>query len=142
MRVQVISMKTCCHCKLTKLYSEFSRHSRSRDGMQPWCKDCVRDTRAQWPQDAARHAQSEAKMRKLYPERVKARMVIKYLVRTNRLPAARTVACVDCGGAAREYDHYLGYDRPRDVQPVCSKCHGLRDRARGEHAEVWKARIV
>ena len=34
--------KTCGGCQLTKPSSEFCKKTRSKDGLQPWCKDCNR----------------------------------------------------------------------------------------------------
>ena len=59
---------------------------------------------------------------------------INYLVKKGRLPRASTLACVDCGGPALDYDHHLGYASSHhfDVQPVCRRCHMKRSVARGE----------
>jgi hypothetical protein len=56
----------------------------------------------------------------------KARQAIRTLVRRNKMQPASAYACVDCGVPAAEYDHYLGYHRPVDVQPGCRACHGVR----------------
>lgn len=70
-----------------------------------------------------------------YPERIAARSAVAGAVRTGVLARAATQSCFDCGGPAAQHDHYLGYGREHwlDVQPVCRRCHGARDRARGEH---------
>lgn len=36
-----------------------------------------------------------------------------------------SIACVDCGSPADEYDH-RDYKKPMDVEPVCRRCNGLR----------------
>lgn len=61
------------------------------------------------------------------------------LIRRGFLPHPKTLPCTDCGqvwmpGLSRhEYDHYLGYaaEHHETVQPVCSKCHHAREKARG-----------
>lgn len=34
--------KRCTHCGLTKPVAEFSKNSRTSDGLQSWCNNCVR----------------------------------------------------------------------------------------------------
>jgi len=46
-------------------------------------------------------------------------------VRRGDLPPAKDCKCVDCGGAARDYDH-RDYNKPLEVQPVCRSCNKLR----------------
>lgn len=67
-----------------------------------------------------------------------ARQRINVEVRTGRRPHPNMFPCSDCGhiwkrGERRhEYDHYLGYaaEHHYDVQPVCTKCHSMRDNIR------------
>lgn len=47
-----------------------------------------------------------------------------------------TVACVDCGGVACEYDH-RDYSRPLDVQPVCRSCNARRGTAKWPSADQF-----
>jgi hypothetical protein len=42
--------------------------------------------------------------------------------RNGTLADPKTLLCVDCGKAARSYDHRF-YSRPLDVVPVCQKCN-------------------
>lgn len=41
------------------------------------------------------------------------------------IPPASQFFCVDCGEKAREYDH-RDYNKPLDVEPVCSSCNQKR----------------
>ena len=68
-----------------------------------------------------------------YPDRRRAREKVKDAVRRGDLAPVKTLKCDDCGGSAQSYDHWLGYNQPLAVQPVCFKCHGKRSAARGEH---------
>lgn len=46
-------MKKCTRCKVAKPLAEFSKHHKSGDGRQPWCKECCsthRRTRLQEPE--------------------------------------------------------------------------------------------
>lgn len=74
--------------------------------------------------------------REKYPEKERARGIIGQLVRAKKIPRARELRCADCSRPAAHYDHHLGYGHPRDVQPVCTECHGKRDRVRGEHLRI------
>lgn len=86
------------------------------------------------PDHAKRLANAKASQRR-HPDRYRARQKVEHEVRMGRMPAARTLACADCGGQANSYDHHQGYAPPHEmtVEPVCFKCHGLRSRRRGEH---------
>jgi hypothetical protein len=52
-----------------------------------------------------------------------------------------SIACVDCGEAAREYDH-RDYARPLDVQPVCRKCNKKRGTAKWPSADQFQFKRV
>lgn len=41
-----------------------------------------------------------------------------------------TIPCADCGKPATQYDH-RDYNKPLDVEPVCTKCNSKRGRAVG-----------
>lgn len=69
-------------------------------------------------------------------DKLQARRRINYLVEASLIPNPNAVRCTDCqhlGADKRhEYDHYLGYDATHheDVEAVCTKCHGARERVR------------
>jgi hypothetical protein len=52
-----------------------------------------------------------------------------------------TIACVDCGAPAKEYDH-RDYGRPLDVVPVCRCCNKKRGTAIWPHADQFKFALV
>lgn len=62
-----------------------------------------------------------------------ARRAVKRAVYHGVLPPVQNCPCFDCGGFARKYDHYLGYEKIHwlDVQPVCDRCHAKREFSRG-----------
>jgi len=68
-------------------------------------------------------------------DRLQARARINQLVRKGLLARPDNVECTDCGhydpGGTRrhEYDHHKGYAAQHhyDVEPVCTKCHRLRE---------------
>ena len=46
-------------------------------------------------------------------------------IRRGVIPNAKTLICVDCGGAAFDYDH-RDYTKPLAVDPVCRRCNQMR----------------
>ena len=54
-----------------------------------------------------------------------AHSAVSTAVQSGRIPPARTLVCVDCGGRARDYDH-RDYSQPLSVEPVCRSCNLLR----------------
>jgi hypothetical protein len=57
-----------------------------------------------------------------------AHKAVNRAVSTGELPKASTLACVDCGVQARDYDH-RDYNKPLDVVPVCRRCNKMRGSA-------------
>lgn len=55
-------------------------------------------------------------------------IAVRKAVRAGMLPKASTLACVDCGKPARDYDH-RDYTKPLEVVPVCRSCNQKRGRA-------------
>jgi len=59
------------------------------------------------------------------PAQIAARVTVANAIRLGKIPSASALPCVQCGGNAQEYHHYLGYSKEHrlDVIPVCRKCH-------------------
>ena len=72
------------------------------------------------------------------PEKNKAREAVYKAISMGILPALKDCFCMDCGGIATMYDHYLGYAPEHfiSVQPICSKCDGKRRSATGRVSHV------
>lgn len=60
-----------------------------------------------------------------YPLAIAARVFVGCHVKAGTIPAARLLACVDCGKPARDYDH-RDYTKPLEVEPTCRSCNRLR----------------
>lgn len=70
--------------------------------------------------------QRSSRQQKLrFPERIRAAHAVQRAARAGKLPRIKTQKCIKCHAPARDYDHYLGYEREHwlDVQPVCRTCH-------------------
>lgn len=134
--------KTCAQCGQEKPLDEFCAMAKASDGRHPWCRDCKREYSQRWRQEhPGYYAENVKKMRSRHPAHQKARSKIDIQIRKGERPSAKALACVDCAQPAAHYDHARGYEPPNDtyVEPVCHRCHGLRSRARGEHAAERRA---
>lgn len=58
----------------------------------------------------------------------RAHEAVQKATRTGALALPSTLACVDCGKPATEYDH-RDYAEPLTVDPVCHSCNTKRGRA-------------
>lgn len=129
----------CFGCLAWRASAEFDVDRSRWDGRARRCKSCKLKTaqgyRATLPKigrmGPPRHDPRDGDKRQ-------ARQRINVEVRTGRRPHPNMFPCSDCGhiwkrGERRhEYDHYLGYaaEHHYDVQPVCTKCHSMRDNIR------------
>lgn len=77
------------------------------------------------PDFKAKSNASARAYRQKYPLACRAHFVVKYHVRVGRIPAARHLACVDCGKPATDYDH-RDYTKPLEIEPTCRSCNLLR----------------
>lgn len=62
-----------------------------------------------------------------------ARTAVSREVKKGAIPRISTQRCLDCGGQAQQYDHFLGHEKEHwlDIQPVCIRCHKVREAKRG-----------
>lgn len=44
--MNITDIKHCCKCKCHKPRTDFSESTVTRDGKQPWCKQCMKAYRA------------------------------------------------------------------------------------------------
>lgn len=56
---------------------------------------------------------------------INAHAAVYKAVRAGRLAPVNTLICTFCENQAKEYHHYLGYERENylNVIPLCKKCH-------------------
>lgn len=46
-----LTTKRCPKCDTDKPLTEFSKHRRMKDGLQPYCRECNRSQKAEWVKD-------------------------------------------------------------------------------------------
>lgn len=127
--------KECRRCRELKPLEAFAKASKRKDGLQPWCKECVKDRdHERYEQDKKKHRSWNVSRRDKYYDQV-----TEYLLGH---------PCVDCGEAdpiVLEFDHrdptikdgevtkLLGYASWERIEAemdkcdvVCSNCHRKR----------------
>mgnify|MGYP003536459623 CR=1 FL=1 len=82
-------MKRCTRCGVEKPKDKFSRQSRQKDGLSPWCKDCCKEYRQQ----------TKERSREYQREYYKKHNETKKQYRRDRLTEIHTLkqSCVKCG---------------------------------------------
>lgn len=137
-------MKRCCRCHRDKPLREFNRLTKSRDGLQPACRDCQR---VWYEANRASHI-ANVRRRQLDQNRQFQLFIWGYLLKH---------PCVDCGEddpVVLEFDHVRGrkvanisqmngYSRKAVLAEIakcvvrCANCHRRKTaRERGHYAFV------
>ena len=127
------NQKQCARCRRDLDLGDFCKSSKSRDGRQRWCRDCMREYMRGRSSDPAKRRANARRSARRYPEKRRARERVKDAIRRGDLPRASACICSDCPRQATQYDHPNGYENALEVESVCDECHGLRSRRRGEH---------
>ena len=70
-------------------------------------------------------ARAIKKHNRTHPDRYQARMKIRSMFQTGKIPRAKELICVLCGKQAEEYHHHQGYDEKHQlvIIPVCKPCN-------------------
>ena len=134
--------KVCTKCKEPKEVSQFSRHTKSPDGLQHQCKTC---------NNAFGRANYQANKERYFRLAVERHEDLKARIR-----ALKNVPCIDCGHTfdpvCMDFDHLPQFSKTMNVagmirrrmrwetikaeidkcELVCANCHRLRTKARGE----------
>lgn len=131
--------KYCWRCDAMHRDSDFGKDSSRYDGLASSCRDARgRRQRELFRPSMKPTRHGPRRIPRRDGDKKQARSRIYHDVRQGLRPAPASLPCHDCGHLGRdrrhEYDHFLGYaaEHHGDVQPVCSRCHGIRGRARRE----------
>ena len=67
-------LKTCTKCKERKPHSEFHKDNRAKDGLQSWCKGCIKQNKEQYyKENVEKIKQQQKQYRKENVEKIKQR---------------------------------------------------------------------
>lgn len=106
-----------------------------RKWMRQWREANGESSRAQAKDYYARNAEERRAYQRKYREengyRVAAQWAVNDAVRAGRLPHAKSLTCVRCGGQATEYHHWsYEQDNWLKVEAMCPTCHARADQER------------
>lgn len=127
----------CSRCADELPLSAFAKDRTRPRGVTFVCSEC-RNTRARQLHQRSQNLRPRgpARIARRDGDRKQARSRINHDVRQGIRPNPNTLKCKDCGHLGddrrHEYDHFNGYAAQHhgDVEPVCTKCHSKRERAR------------
>lgn len=129
--------KECRTCGVLKPLSDYYPHSGMRDGRLNHCKECKKRRQSEfrlsdegkqyfrayfqkyYAEKAHVFKASQARQKKLHPEKFKARAAVNHALRDKRL---FRMPCQQCGVAQSEA-HHPDYSRPLDVVWLCRSHH-------------------
>lgn len=133
--------KWCLRCKCWHPVARFGLDASRYDGLNASCglgrRRFHADTYVATPEDQRKPMGPPAHAPRA-GDKAQARHYINLQVRKGMRPHPNLLPCTDCGHnwiphqKRHEYDHHLGYaaEHHGDVQPVCTRCHAARERAR------------
>lgn len=100
---------------------------------RPTCIDCLEPYQLRSPKSRDIRCSDCATSRywKMVGYQNAACRLVHAAMRRGDIPAPASLACVDCGAQARDYDH-RDYTQPLKVDPVCRSCNVMRG-----FADVW-----
>lgn len=118
-----MNQKTCNKCNTAKFLTEFWKDKGKMLGVHGTCKDCFRivDRKryyANHEEMKARKNKTGKKMMKLYPEKWRARQLLRYAVKIGQI---KKMSCA-CGKKETE-GHHPDYSKPLEIVWLCVKHH-------------------
>jgi hypothetical protein len=130
-------MKICSKCGKEKPFSSFSKHYRTPDKLQFYCKSCERLVNKKWrDSNLGRRRETISKWRKENSEKileyskkyrsenwekVYAGNALRDAVRRGKIH--KPVICSKCSGGGIIDGHHEDYSKPLRVEWLCRTCH-------------------
>ena len=118
-------MKSCSKCGEPKPSSEFGLRKRSADGLQSWCRDCLREYQRDYARnhrDPARHREAQQRYRTRNRQKLAAHQAVRHAVRACEIVVP--VWCQSCRCVTELEAHHHDYRKPLEVKWLCTTCHG------------------
>lgn len=106
-----------------KKYGKELRAKERETSRQKWLKIKNDPEALEKHREIAKGNSKKSRLRHLEKER--ARMNLRYRIRTGEMPHPTTVQCTNCDDIAKQYHHHLGYAKKHqlNVIPLCLECH-------------------
>lgn len=87
---ELLESKKCGKCEKEKPLTEYSRHKKSPDGVQGWCKQCHSENLSEWRKaNAILHKRSRDKWKAKSRDRIKAYQAAYYKNNKEQILARR-----------------------------------------------------
>lgn len=134
--------KTCTKCGMVKVLSLFKRDNAKKDGSSQPCRECGKKARLQryytrhehflkarrvYSQNhKKRQLEKTLESKKRYPEKEKARWMLREAVKRGKL---ERLPCEICK-VPNAQGHHEDYSKPLDVIWLCQTHHGERHRTK------------
>ncbi len=122
--------KLCSSCQREQATTEFGIRRRALDGLQVWCRDCMREYQrvfARNHRDPKKHREAAARYRMRNRHKVLAQSKVKAAMKSGRI--AVPLWCQQCHCVTQLEAHHSDYSKPLDVLWLCTTCHGLAHRS-------------
>ena len=134
-----ILMKTCSRCGVAQPPCEFGTRHRSVDGLQAWCRDCLREYQREYARkhrDPVRHREIQHRYRSRHAAKVEAHLCVRTAVQSCQIVVP--LWCQRCGCVNTLHAHHHDYSKPLEVEWLCTTCRGLVHRSyrEGPHARL------
>ncbi|AGM12341.1 HNH endonuclease [Mycobacterium phage PegLeg] len=145
--------KRCPRCGVEKDCSEFYKNARRKDGLQPYCKRCHKDTNNEWYANSEKRRTDIKRRRKAHIEMLQEHLR-QHLIDN---------PCVDCGESdlvVLDLDHRDGESKVKEVAKLirdqvslekfqaeiakcdtrCANCH--RRMTARRHGAWWRSKDI
>ncbi len=144
--IETAARKRCSDCRCIKSAAHFYKSRTTRDGLQSYCKICLRKRQQSWESAGGRARQTAAQRRysRRHPERIAATYA-KWTSANKRkhLVAARIRKTIYdgrlqrqpyevCGRRRHVHGHHDDYAKPYEVRWLCAQHHRDWHRKNGE----------
>lgn len=129
--MSTLQIKFCSICEVTKPVTEFHRRGGT---YKSGCKPCRNAINRAWKADNIEAVRETSKLyrpasnpskclerRANYPKAVRATDKVRYAVKTGKLK--KLDCCEQCNAGGRIVAHHPEYNKPLDVEWLCSVCH-------------------